>query len=195
MADSSVAIRPPEPRDCEAFLEAAAASRTLHSPWVQPPSSAAEFQLYLRRFDGRSHLSRLVCLAGTGAFVGVVNLNHIVRGYLQNATLGFYAFVPHAGHGLMQQGLRLVLREAFHTLALHRVEANIQPGNHRSLRFVAQAGFSREGYSARYLYINHAWRDHERWALLAEDFSPDLPPPPPRRRAAQGSPHTPGDSP
>ena len=68
------------------------------------------------------------------------------------------------------RGMQLVLRHAFQTLRLHRVEANIQPGNHASITLARRAGFHREGYSPRYLKIGGRWRDHERWALLAEDW-------------------------
>ncbi len=69
----------------------------------------------------------------------------------------------------MREGIGLVLRHAFGTLGLHRLEANIQPDNARSLTLVEEAGFRLEGYSPRYLKINGRWRDHERWAILAED--------------------------
>ena len=46
--------------------------------------------------------------------------------------------------------------------------ANIQPGNERSIRLVESLGFECEGYSPRFLRINGRWRDHERWALLAD---------------------------
>ena len=59
---------------------------------------------------------------------------------------------------------------AFGRLGLHRVEANIQPGNTPSLRLVRRAGFTREGFSRRYLKIGGRWRDHERWALLRESW-------------------------
>ena len=65
-----------------------------------------------------------------------------------------------------------MLRTAFRTLRLHRVEANIQPGNRASIALVERAGFRREGYSRRYLKIAGRWRDHERWALLAEEWQP-----------------------
>ena len=70
----------------------------------------------------------------------------------------------------MTEALKLVLRYAFKDLKLHRLEANIQPGNMASVALVKRAGFVREGYSRRYLKICGRWRDHERWAILAEDW-------------------------
>ena len=54
-------------------------------------------------------------------------------------------------------------------ISLHRLEASIQPANERSIALVRAAGFTREGFSRRYLKIGGRWRDHEHWAILAED--------------------------
>ena len=70
----------------------------------------------------------------------------------------------------MREGIELVLREAFLTLRLHRIEANIQPGNQASIALARGAGFRREGFSPRYLKIGGRWRDHERWAILADEW-------------------------
>ena len=70
----------------------------------------------------------------------------------------------------MREGIDLVLRHAFLTLRLHRIEANIQPGNHASVALAQGAGFRREGFSPRYLKIGGRWRDHERWAILVDDW-------------------------
>jgi ribosomal-protein-alanine N-acetyltransferase len=70
----------------------------------------------------------------------------------------------------MTEAMRLLLRHAFTKLKLHRIEANIQPENQASIALVKRAGFVREGYSRRYLKICGRWRDHERWAILVEDW-------------------------
>jgi ribosomal-protein-alanine N-acetyltransferase len=72
----------------------------------------------------------------------------------------------------MSEGLRAVIDAAFGELGLHRLEANIQPTNARSLALVQRLGFHKEGYSPRYLRLDGDWRDHERWALRSEDWPP-----------------------
>ena len=117
-----------------------------------------------------THAGLLVCRVDDDAMAGVFNFSEIVRGTFQSAYLGYYAFAPHAGDGYMSDGLRLALDSAFRTLKLHRVEANIQPGNVRSIALVRKAGFTREGFSRRYIKIAGRWRDHVRFALTIEDW-------------------------
>ena len=77
-----------------------------------------------------------------------------------------YAFAGFEGRGLMTQALNAVVRHAFTNLGLHRVEANIQPGNAASIALAKRCGFQLEGYSPKYLKIGGRWRDHERWARV-----------------------------
>jgi ribosomal-protein-alanine N-acetyltransferase len=70
----------------------------------------------------------------------------------------------------MRAGFELVLAHAFGDLGLHRVEANIQPANKRSIAFVRSLGFRHEGLARRYLKIGGRWCDHEHWALLKEEW-------------------------
>jgi [ribosomal protein S5]-alanine N-acetyltransferase len=174
----NVYLRPPRASDAMAFLAAVKASRKLHGRWVQPPQTPERFAAFVRR-NGRSalrdplkatHAGFLVCRRDDDAIVGVFNLSEIVRGLFHSAYLGYYAFAPHAGAGYMTEGLELTLDIAFRVLKLHRVEANIQPTNLRSLALAEDAGFVREGFSRRYVRIAGRWRDHARLALLVEDW-------------------------
>jgi [ribosomal protein S5]-alanine N-acetyltransferase len=162
-----VHLETPAPRHEEQFLAAVARSRRLHGAWVTAPSSSAEYRLYLRERNGPRHVKFFVCEASH--ICGVINLSEIVRGSFQSAYMGYYALSPHAGKGYMTAGIDLVLDRAFGELELHRLEANIQPKNKRSIELVRRAGFRLEGLSRRYLRIAGRWRDHERWAITVED--------------------------
>jgi [ribosomal protein S5]-alanine N-acetyltransferase len=165
-----VTIRAPRASDERAFLEAVRASRALHRTWVQPPATPARFRKALARWHRSNAHAAFFVWRGRGELVGVVNVSEIVRGSFQSAYLGYYAFEPLAGQGFMQEGLGQVIARAFRTMRLHRLEANIQPSNTRSIRLVKRLGFRREGRSPKYLKVSGRWRDHERWALLAEDW-------------------------
>jgi [ribosomal protein S5]-alanine N-acetyltransferase len=165
-----VTIRPPTLRDWPAFQAAVRRSRALHRSWVAPPKTRGAYEAYVRRVASDSHRGFLVVRRQSDEIVGVINLGSIIRGLLQGAYVGYYAFAPHAGEGLMREGMQLVLKHAFRKLKLHRLEANIQPGNHASIRLARSCGFVREGFSRRYLKVGGRWKDHERWAILAEDL-------------------------
>ena len=177
-AGDRVYLRRPRFADGPVFVASVLASRSLHGNWVQAPKSARRFAVYVRRFAGAksrrltsaTQLGFLVCRCEDDAPVGVFNLSEIVRGAFWSAYLGYYALAPHAGRGYMAEGLALTLRVAFRSLGLHRIEANVQPRNTRSIALVRSAGFTREGFSRRYVRIAGRWRDHERWAMLVEDW-------------------------
>jgi ribosomal-protein-alanine N-acetyltransferase len=147
------------------FVRLAAASVVLHDPWIVVPRSAGEFRPYLAQFDGERAAGFVVCRRDTGEIAGFINLTEIVRGVFLRGTIGYGVFAPSVGRGYMTEGLALLVHHAFDGLGLHRVEADIQPGNLRSKSLVRRVGFRHEGYSPGYAFINGAWRDHERWAI------------------------------
>lgn len=153
------------------FLKRVKASQRLHKPWLTAPSTSAQFRELLTRTKQPTHESFFVCLIETGELVGVINLNEIVRGLFQSAYLGYYAFQPFAGEGYMTEGLTLVMDQAFGALGLNRLEANVQPRNKSSSRLISRLGFRLEGFSPSYLKIGGRWRDHERWAVLADEWN------------------------
>ena len=104
---------------------------------------------------------------------GLINMSEPVMRGFQSAYLGFYTFAGMERQGLMTEGLALVLDEAFNQLGFHRLEANIQPANLASSALVSRLGFRKEGFSPRYLMIDGAWRDHDRWAILSDEWPTD----------------------
>lgn len=164
---SRVELCPLTPADQDEFCSLVRASAELHSPWIQLPATAREFQEWMPRFGDGTNRGFVVRVRETGAAAGMVNINSIIRGRYQGASLGYAAFAPSAGRGYMTEGLTAALRFAFGDLRLHRLEANIQPANKASLAVVQRLGFRYEGLSPVYLYIDGAWRDHERWAVTA----------------------------
>ena len=169
-----VVLRPPRRSDAAAFLAQAAKSRSLHRGLVHPPLTPAAYALYLERHrvtrDTPSNVAFLVVRRDDRTLAGVVNFSEIVRGVFQSAYVGYYAFAGMTGAAYMTEALALALDYAFRHEGLHRIEANVQPGNARSLALVERIGFVREGYSRRYVKIAGRWRDHVRFAMLAEDW-------------------------
>jgi ribosomal-protein-alanine N-acetyltransferase len=170
MPAARVRLERPSVRRQREFLAAVRRSRGLHGRWVAPPASAPGYRALLVRARRPSQAVFFVVERASNRLAGVVNVSEIVRGNFRSAYLGYYAFTPHAGHGLMKEGLALVLDAAFGRLRLHRVEANIQPDNVPSAALARALGFRLEGRSPRYLKVAGAWRDHDRWALLADEW-------------------------
>lgn len=164
-----VVLRALEPGDRDELLALARASRDLHRPWAYPPERSDQIDDLLARSRREDFESLVACRAQDGAIAGVFNVSQIVRGAFQSAFVGYYAHARHAGQGYMRDGLALVVAHAFGPLRLHRLEVNIQPGNAASIALARSAGFRLEGFSPRYLLVGGRWRDHERYALTADE--------------------------
>ncbi|GHJ41419.1 GNAT family N-acetyltransferase [Streptomyces sp. TS71-3] len=171
-AAPQVGIRHITVADGPEFTARVRESTALHQPWLFPPTGLENFTAYATRLieDPTRH-GFLVCTRD-GGLAGFININNVVEGAFWSGALGYGVFAHAAGRGLMREGLRLVVDHAFGTLGLHRLEINVQPGNAASVALARSAGFRLEGYSPKFLYVDGAWRDHERWARTAEMPAP-----------------------
>lgn len=163
---SNIRIRRLLPADREEFHKLARASQSFLRPWIDPPATDEQFDVYLKRLESPADEPMLVCEASSGRIAGVINIGCIVRGPLQSGFLGFWIGEPFVRRGYMSEALPLAVQYVFGDLGLHRLEANIQPGNTPSIALVRKCGFSKEGFSPKYLKVFGEWRDHERWAIV-----------------------------
>ena len=160
----------PNRGDQDEFLALNRASRALYRGRVSPPVTAAQFARLLARIRRDDVATLLIRRRGDDVIVGAIEISQIVLGAFRSAYLGYQIGAPYVRQGYMSEALGLALSYGFGPLGLHRAEANIQPNNAESIALVRRLGFTCEGYSRRYLKIGGRWRDHERWAILAEDW-------------------------
>lgn len=171
-----VFLRRPTRSDHEEYRELRLASAEFHRPWEPTPPAGSDplgadsFARFVEESETDQRVRTFLCSREDERIVGAMNWNEVVRGPLQSAYLGYWIGAPFARRGYMHEGLRLALRHSFEDLELHRVEANVRPENAASVALVRGAGFRLEGLSPRYLKIAGEWRDHERWAMLVDDW-------------------------
>jgi len=157
--------RPSSSRERD-YLDACHRSRALHRGLVAAAATPADYHDYLQRASLPSQESFFVVTAAGAQLAGVVNILDIVRGATSAGRLAYFAFVPHAGSGLMREGVEQVIDLAFRELDLARLDADVQPGNARSRALVERQGFRRRGAPPLQLKIGSRWREHERFTLL-----------------------------
>lgn len=170
-----VFLRPPEEADRDAFRRLIAESQAFLAPWEPKAATDAgpdhRFERLVAGNAKGGSYKHFACHLTDGQVMGCMNVNNVVRGVGQYASLGYWIGAPYARQGFMTEALQLALLYAFEGLGLHRVEANVRPANAASVALVRRAGFRLEGYSPQYLKIAGDWADHERYALLVAEWS------------------------
>lgn len=178
-----VEVRPPTEADSTSYREAVTRSTKRLSRFSVPDPENLPAVVAAQSPTYRTFMMWARDPAGDhdqAGLVGRVNVSNVVLGAFHSATIGYDAYDPYVGRGLFAEGLRLALDLAFgeppRGMGLHRVEANIQPTNTRSAGLVRSLGFVHEGFSREFLHLpgidgRRAWRDHDRYAMLASDWS------------------------
>ena len=174
MKGKKVYLRKPTAEDFDELSVLYRASRKLHRGLVSPDFSREDFEELLIRNEREDYESFLILVNETDQIAGTITLSQIFRKAFCNAYLGYLLGANFTGKGLMSEAVRLVLKHAFTNLKLHRVEANVQPQNTPSVNVLKRCGFAKEGFSRKYLKISGKWRDHERWAIIKEDWKVNL---------------------
>ncbi|MBA3606242.1 MAG: GNAT family N-acetyltransferase [Acidimicrobiia bacterium] len=176
-----VVLRPLAPSDFPAWSDVRRRNDAWLTPWEprRPPSQidpSVNRDAFVARCAARDRDSSAGLAYGFGVFldrelVGEVNVNHVLRGAMQSATVGYWIDRRVAGRGLIAESVVVVAAFAFDELGLHRLEICIVPRNHNSRRVMEKLAIREEGIALRYLEINGVWEDHMRYGLTLEEWT------------------------
>lgn len=163
------------PDDAAVLAELVRANREYLAPW-EPLREESYFTESGQRaaigasLDEYAHGRSLpwVILNRDGAVVGRVNLNNVVRGAFQSASLGYWIAEAAGGRGTTTAAVRDIARFAFRELGLHRIQADTLEHNVASQRVLERNGFVRIGHAPRYLKIAGRWQDFILHQLVSD---------------------------
>jgi [ribosomal protein S5]-alanine N-acetyltransferase len=165
-----VYLRAPEAADVDELVALARASQKFHRGLLKMPNTHAEFTSFLERSRNATNACFLISRISDDAIVGMISFSQIFYGPFCNAYLGYGLGAGFTGKGFMTEAVELALAFAFKDLKLHRVEANVQPENAASIKVLRRTGFTKEGFSKKYLKVGGKWCDHQRWAITRESW-------------------------
>ncbi len=175
-----VTLRPPRRRDAGDWSRSRLANREWLARWEptsnqswQSRNSVHEYHRALSRLRSAARLGSMLPFAVVygDRLVGQLNVSNVVRGALRSCSVGYWIDSSVAGRGITPTALALVIDHCLTDAGLHRIEVNIRPENHASIRVVEKLGLRREGYHERFLDIDGGWRDHLSFAITTEDLA------------------------
>ncbi len=157
--------------DFDEFIALSQASIEFYRGLASPILDFDSFKTLVDKNNDEANECFVICQNVDNKIIGAINLSQIFRKSFQNAYLGYSLGVDFTGKGYMTEAVEFILQHSFENLNLHRVEANVQPHNLASIKVLQRCGFTKEGFSRKYLKIDDKWCDHERWAIIVEDWS------------------------
>ncbi len=117
----------------------------------------------------REVMMPLAILDEQGQIIGRININNIVRGAAQSATVGYWVSQSHNGRGFASAALADVIDIAFKELSLHRLQADTRLENTASQRVLARNGFAPFAIAPSHLKIAGRWQDVVMFQLINPD--------------------------
>ncbi len=140
MSRPRIVMSGPEAIDADAYIAEIQARKRFHHPWIVAPTDREAWGELVARHATPEVEVLFAVRREDGAVTGTFVLSQIFYGPFRNTYLGYWATQAHAGAGYMTEGMAGVLRHAFRSLRLHRVEANVQPGNTASVGLLERSG-------------------------------------------------------
>lgn len=163
-------LRPHQPGDAEAFVDAWA-SEDWTSLLLSRPLNRAEVHEMVRR---RSE-------AGDGEFIGLAvtthdgtvvgdSMLHLQGTGLSEGEIGWTILPQHGGRGYATEAAREVLRLGFEHYGLRRIVANLDARNDRSAALCERLGMRREVHKVEDFWSKGQWTSSYEYGLLRDEW-------------------------
>ncbi len=136
------------------------------------PMSDEEATGWLGHLEAREAAgARCWAIESGGRLAGAVFLSD-VREAGRKARLAIGMYSPdHVGRGLGTEAIRLVLRHAFGTLGMHRVDLKVLADNDRAIAAYRACGFVEEGRERESCWVEGRWHDDVVMGVLDREFA------------------------
>ena len=144
------------------------------SRFISPPPSTVEgFERFIAWTERQRLAGAYACFAitvkGMDTAVGIFQLRELEPGF-GTAEWGFAMGSVYWGTGLFESGAELVIKFAFETVGVHRLEARAAVHNGRGNGALRKVGAVQEGILRKSFLKNGEYLDQTLWTILDEDW-------------------------
>jgi ribosomal-protein-alanine N-acetyltransferase len=169
-----VRLRPLVEEDVPALFEIFSDPEVMRF-WSSPPLDdiAAAHALLAdihRHFEAKTLFQWGVVRLDDDRVIGTTTIFQIDHDH-RRAEIGFALGRAHWGQGYASDAVTALIRFAFDTLDLHRIEADADPRNAASIGVLIKQGFQREGLLRERYFLNGEPQDAEYYGLLRKDWT------------------------
>lgn len=142
--------------------------------WSSPPLENREEAATLldrihQNFHERTYFQWGIARRTDNRVIGTTTLFHLDLSN-RRAEIGYALGRDHWGQGYIQEALNALFAFAFDELDLHRLEADVDPRNARSIRTLERLGFQREGYLRERWHVAGDIQDALFYGLLKREW-------------------------
>jgi RimJ/RimL family protein N-acetyltransferase len=144
------------------------------SRFISPPPTTVEgFEKFIAWTLRMRAIGTYACFAvtveGSDTAIGIFQIRELEPGF-GTAEWGFAIGSAYWGTGVFSEGAELVIRFAFETVGVHRMEARAAVKNGRGNGALRKLGAVQEGVLRRSFLRNGEYHDQVLWSILDEDW-------------------------
>ena len=88
----------------------------------------------------------------------------------RRASIGYALGRDAWGQGIAREAVRALISYGFEAIELHRIGADVDPRNARSIRLLEEMGFAREGLQRECYLVGDEWQDTAMFGLLRREW-------------------------